>query len=161
MIKQHYQTLFAYTSHTTRQLLDTAALLDEADYQARSVYEHRSIHDLFFHMLATAYGWRVALETGQQPARLQAEEYPSLESIRTGFAQERAAWHTLLEPLSDEEIDGSIALTTVRGETSSIPMWRVFQHLILHAMQHHTEIAQLLTGNGLSPGDIDFIFYGD
>jgi hypothetical protein len=30
MIKHHYQTLFAYTSHTTRQLLDKAALLDEA-----------------------------------------------------------------------------------------------------------------------------------
>jgi len=33
------------------------------------------------------------------------------------------------------------------------------QHLILHGMQHHTEIAQLLTLKGQSPGDIDFIFY--
>jgi uncharacterized damage-inducible protein DinB len=112
-------------------------------------------------MLATARSWRVALETGQQPARLQAEAYPSLDDVRAGFAQEREAWHALLEPLSDEKIDSPIALTTFRGESTTIHIWRVFQHLILHGMQHHTEIAQLLTSKGHSPGDIDFIFYGD
>lgn len=161
MSKQHYETLFTYTSHTTRQLLDTAALLEEGEYHARSEFQHRSIHGLFYHMLATARGWRVALETGQQPARLQAEEYPSLEAMAAGYAQERDAWHRLLERLSDEEIDRPVALTSFRGETSSIPIWRVFQHLILHGMQHHTEIAQLLTVKGHSPGDIDFIFYRD
>jgi uncharacterized damage-inducible protein DinB len=41
----------------------------------------------------------------------------------------------------------------------TFPRWRVLQHLALHGMQHATEIAQLLTVKGQSPGDIDFIFY--
>jgi uncharacterized damage-inducible protein DinB len=159
--KQRYTTLFSYTSHTTEQMLTKAALLERADYYAPSIYGHRSIHDLFFHMLATAHSWRVGLESGQQPSRLQAEEYPSLESIREGFAAERKAWHTLLEGLSDEEIDGPVALTNFRGDVFSMPYWRVFEHLVLHGMQHHTELAQLLTDKGHSPGDIDFLFYRD
>jgi uncharacterized damage-inducible protein DinB len=37
--------------------------------------------------------------------------------------------------------------------------WRILQHLVLHGMQHHTEIAHGLTVKGHSPGDIDFIFF--
>ncbi|MFN8458639.1 MAG: hypothetical protein U0401_28965 [Anaerolineae bacterium] len=38
-------------------------------------------------------------------------------------------------------------------------MFRQTQHLILYGMQHQTELAQLLTAKGRSPGDIDFIFF--
>ncbi len=31
-------------------------------------------------------------------------------------------------------------------------------HLVLHCMQHHTELAELLTRRGKSPGEIDFIY---
>ena len=40
-----------------------------------------------------------------------------------------------------------------------MPLWRVLQHLILHGMQHHAELAQLLTAKGQSPGNLDFIFF--
>ncbi|HXF60224.1 MAG TPA: hypothetical protein VNK95_01325 [Caldilineaceae bacterium] len=50
-------------------------------------------------------------------------------------------------------------MTSARGQTATLPLWRVLQHLVLHGMQHHTEIAQLLTTKGESPGDIGFIFF--
>ncbi len=31
--------------------------------------------------------------------------------------------------------------------------------LVLHGMQHHAELALMLTQKGKPPGDIDFIFY--
>jgi uncharacterized damage-inducible protein DinB len=46
-----------------------------------------------------------------------------------------------------------------RGDIFPTPRWRVLQHLVLHGMQHHSELAQLLTAKGQSPGNIDFIFY--
>lgn len=54
---------------------------------------------------------------------------------------------------------GEIELTSRRGELYTFKLWRVLQHLIMHGMQHHSELAQLLTNEGKSPGDIDFIFY--
>ena len=159
MSKEIFQTSFAYHWHTNQTMLDKASLLDEADYYAHPDAVHRSIHDTFFHLLATDQGWRISLESGQQPARLQAEDFPTRESLQSAFAQEEAAWHALLDRLSDEEIAGPITLTTFRGETANLVYWRILQHLVLHGMQHHTELAAMLTRKGHSPGDIDFIFY--
>jgi uncharacterized damage-inducible protein DinB len=90
---------------------------------------------------------------------LPAEEYGELLALRRGFEQEQAAWEGLLGKLSEEEIRGNISLTTRTGHTAIMARWRVLQHVVLHGMQHHAEIAQLLTDGGQSPGDIDFIFY--
>lgn len=154
-----FQTLFVYHWHITRRLLECAAKLSEADYQANSGYGYGSIHNLLFHLLRTDQGWRRGLETGQQLAPLLPEDFPNLASLQVGFEQEQLAWQTLLDSLSGAEIEGVISLTSLAGQTYPIPRWRVLQHLILHGMQHHTELAQLLTAKGQSPGDIDFIFF--
>lgn len=78
---------------------------------------------------------------------------------RAGFEQEQLAWQTLLNSLSGAEIENVISLTTLAGQVYPVPRWRILQHLILHGMQHHTELAQLLTAKGQSFGDIDFIFF--
>jgi uncharacterized damage-inducible protein DinB len=56
-------------------------------------------------------------------------------------------------------LEADVTLINWRGDPWTLPRWRVLQHLALHAMQHETEIAHLLTLAGRSPGDIDFIFY--
>jgi uncharacterized damage-inducible protein DinB len=159
MIKQQYQTLFAYTWHTLHKLLEQAALLDEADYHAHPGYGHGSIHDLLFHLLATYRGWRVGLESGRQQPRIKPGDFRTFEAIRSAFAEEQAAWQALLDSLSDEAIAGTITLAPLRGDPAQFSYWRTLQHLVLHGMQHHTELAQLLTTKGHSPGDIDFLFY--
>lgn len=159
MSKQHLETLFAYTWHTTRKLLDQAALLDEAAYHAQPGYGHGSIHDLFFHLLATWRAWRVGLESGQQQPRIKPGAFSTLAAIRDGLGEEEAAWRALFSGLNDEQIAGTITLKPLRGEPVPFATWRILHHLLLHAMQHHTELAQLLTNQGHSPGDIDFLFY--
>ncbi len=157
--QSQFQTLFAYHWHTTRRLIACAAKLDEADYQDNPGYGHGSIHDLLFHLLRTDQGWRLGLETGRQPSPLPQEDFPDLKSLQTGFEREQVAWQALLDRLSAEEIEGNIDLTTLRGGRMTFPRWRILQHLVLHGMQHHTEVAQLLTAKGESPGNIDFIFF--
>jgi uncharacterized damage-inducible protein DinB len=109
--------------------------------------------------MRTLNSWRSGLETGKRLSPIKPEDYPTLESLKTGFQQEQAAWQVLMDKLSDEEIEGDVHLTTRSGEIVDIPRWRILQHLVLHGMQHHTELAHLLTLKGRSPGDIDFIFF--
>jgi uncharacterized damage-inducible protein DinB len=155
-----FQTLFAYHWHTTGRLLDCAARLDEAVYLAHPGYGHGSIHDLLFHLLRADQNWRHALATGTRPTPPRPEDYPTLESLRAAFERERSAWQVLLAEYSAARIEGEANFINRSGETRTLSVWRVLQHVLFHGMQHHAEIAALLTAKGQSPGDIDFIFFG-
>jgi len=159
--KSHIQTLFAYHWHTTQHLMDCAAKLEEADFKENPGYGHGSIHDLLFHLLRTDSNWRLGLETGQQLALIRKEDFPDLRSLRDGFQREQGEWQILLDKLEADEIESDISLTNRHGDIVSMPRWEIFYHLVLHGMQHHAELAQLLTGKGQSPGNLDFIFYSD
>ena len=155
----HLQTLFTYHWRTTQRMIECAAKLSDDDYTAHPSYGHGSIHNLLFHLLRTITGWRAALETGRQQAPISPEEYTSLAALQAGFSAEQAAWQQILDTLSDAEIDAELDLINWRGDVWKIARWRVLHHLVLHGMQHHAELAQLLTDKGQSPGDIDFIFF--
>jgi uncharacterized damage-inducible protein DinB len=157
--KSQFNTLFAYHWHTTSHLLSLAEQLSDEDCRENPGYGHGSIHDLLFHILRTDYGWRMGLETGAQQPPLRPGDFPTFEALKTGFDLEHQAYQALLDGWSAEEIEGNYDMTNHRGKTYNMSRWRVLQHLILHGMQHHTEIAHLLTLKGKSPGDIDFIFF--
>ena len=158
-IKTQFLTLFAYHWHTHNRLFDLAAQLDEADYKDGTGYGQGSIHGLFFHLLRTMNSWRQGLETGKRISPLKVEDYPTHEALRIGFEAEQSAWNILIEQMSAADIERDINLTTRRGDLVAFPRWRILQHLVLHGMQHHAEIAELLTQKAHSPGDIDFIFF--
>ena len=158
--KNQFQILFAYHWQIRSRLLVTASQLSEPDINHNPGYGHGSIRELFFHLLRTENRWRLGLETGLQLPGLQPNNYSSLAEIQAEVDREQKAWQTLLERMSAEEIEGLVILTDRQGEISRMPRWRILTHLILHGMQHHSEVAQLLTARGKSPGDIDFILFG-
>ncbi|HEY3310680.1 MAG TPA: DinB family protein [Anaerolineales bacterium] len=158
--KTQFQTLYSYHWRIRTRLLDGAAKLSDADYRSNPGYGHGSIHDMLFHLLRTENNWRLGLETSQRLNGIQPLAYSTLTAIQKGVELEQQAWHTLLDKLSEDEIEGHINLFDQRGEVSEMARWRILTHLILHGMQHHSEVAQMLTAKGQSPGDIDFIFHG-
>ena len=161
--KTQFQTQFAYHWHTNKRLLETAVQLDEAEVgtsvQAENEYGRGGIYDLFLHLFQADQGWRRALETGQQVAVPGRETYPDLAALQAAFAEEETAWSNFLDDLSPVEIEATVELTTRRNTQFAAPRWRILQHVLFHGMQHHTELAQLLTAKGHSPGDIDFLFF--
>jgi uncharacterized damage-inducible protein DinB len=154
-----FQTLFSYSFDTTQRLLASARELNETDLHENPGYGRGSIHDLFFHLLATLRGWRLGLESGHQPDRIEEGQFPDLDALQQMLEEERSAWQVYLDALDAESIDSDVELTTRHGMKRTFPRWRILQHLLLHGMQHHAELARLLTTHGRSPGDIDFIFY--
>jgi len=154
-----FHNLFAYHFDTTFKLLDCAEQVSGSKLVVDLGYSHGSIHNLFFHVLRTDSSWRMGLETGQQVSGVHDRDYPDLASLRIGLKNEQIAWKEYLDGLDDAQIGGEIDITNRRGEEISFKLWHILQHVVLHGMQHQSEIAHQLTENGCSPGDIDFIFY--
>lgn len=154
-----FQTLFAYHWHVNGRLLACARQLPSTDYHTHPGYGHHSVHGLFIHIIRAMHAWDVALKTGQQPPLLDPETMPDLTAVEAAFAEAKKEWDIFVGALTSEAIEGNISVTTLQGYTIAVPLWRVLQHMVLHGMQHHTELAQLLTAKGQSPGDIDFIFF--
>jgi len=159
LTKLQFETMYAYHWHTTLRLIECATKLNEADYREVPEHGRGSIHDLLLHILRADNGWRLSLETGKRQFPVSDDNFPDLDSLQTAFEAEQAAWQLLLDGLSDEQIAGNITLTPMRGDDRTFSYWRILQHIVLHGMQHHTEIAHILTAKDQSPGDIDFIFY--
>jgi uncharacterized damage-inducible protein DinB len=151
-IENQFSTLFDYHWHTTKQLISSAESLGQADY-------HDGIHEILFHILRADHGWRVALSTGAQQTPLSSEAYPDLQTLQSGFESEKIAWQKYLGALSDDDIQAEINLKRANGEEMTFLIWRILQHVVMHGMQHHAEIAQFLTEKGQSPGNIDFLFF--
>ena len=158
-IKNQFATLYRYHWHTNNQLMDCASQLKETDYYHPPEDGPGSIHDLLFHILRADHSWLKALETGKQQLPINENEYPNLETLKSAFEKEQRAWQELLDSLTEDEIEAHITLTRINGDEMVFIRWRVLQHVILHGMQHHAEIAQLLTTFDQSPGNIDFLFY--
>ena len=159
MSKEMFRHQFDSHWHTSFRLIDLAANLSEADYQGYPGYGHGSIHSLKVHLLQTDWSWHQALETGLQQLPLPVEGFPNLLAVKGGFQAEKAAWQNFLDGLAPEEVEAEIILTTRRGNSVEFPRWRILQHVVLHGMQHHSELARRLTEHRQSPGNIDFIFY--
>lgn len=155
----HLQTLFAYHWDATERLIAKAEALSAEEYMAHPGVGHGSLHALFFHVLRADSNWRQLLATGQPPVSPVATDFPTLAAIRAGFAEERQAWDLLLESLDEAQIDAAVQVVDRDGDVSDLPRWNALFHVLFHGMQHHAELAQLLTAKGQSPGDIDLIFY--
>ena len=158
-MQSKYIVLFSYHWDTNDRLIELAEKLSEDDYKMSSGYGNGSIHEILFHVLRADQAWRLGIETLRQNPPLDIKDYPDLKSLKTGFKSERKAWEILMDKMSDEYINKNMIMRNIKGKEYSFSCWRVLQHVILHGMQHHAELSQLLTAKGYSPSNIDFLLY--
>ena len=159
IMQSRYLLLFSYRWDTCIKIIELAENISEEAYRENTGYGHGSIHKILFHLLRADHAWRIAIETKIQPDLLKIEDYHVLSSIKNGFINEQTKWKELLGKIKDNEYDQDIELTSPRGDKYSFVCWKILEHIIIHGIQHCTEISQILTMKGHSPGDIDFLFY--
>jgi uncharacterized damage-inducible protein DinB len=157
-IPQTYQIQFNFHFEVTQRLLMLAQALPADRYYAKRDYSHGSIHDTFVHLLGADQLWRKVITNLPDPEQLP--ESTDIEAVAAWLAVERQGWHELLAPLDAATLFATFDRETPWG-SHAFTMWTTLQHVILHGMQHQSELARLLTEVGHSPGDTDFLTYVD
>ncbi len=153
------ETLFDHHYWATAKVLECAIQVSQTDYFAQHPALERSLHDVLFHALRAENNWVMALATGQPPVRLQPRDFPTLADVQAEWHAQEQRTRALLATLDDASIMGEATLRDDDEDDSSITRYHVLNHLVLHAHQHRSEAALLLTQYGDSPGELDFVYF--
>ncbi len=111
------------------------------------------------HELDVEWSWRRRL-TSADPTTFPAEDvelvpadYPSVASIREGWIGDEMEMRAWLASLSAKALDGACGAE----EERSHPLWTHLQHLYTHGIQQLSNAAWMLSADGHSPGELDFL----
>jgi hypothetical protein len=75
--------------------------------------------------------------------------------LRERWRADEAAMRAWIDTLSNDDLARPIDI----GDPAPFPLWYHLQHLLTHGMQQLSDAATLLTAEGRSPGELDFLAF--
>lgn len=159
------QALFNYNSWANERILIAAARITVEQFIAPSRFPRTAAAGPIPHatfrgtLLHVKWGEILSLDSWQErpwrPYRTE-EAYPDLESVVVEWRQEETEIRDYLAVLTDDDVNHPLRHTYQSlNATMMEPRWKWMAHTVNHGTQHRSELAQMLTEFGHSPGDLD------
>ncbi len=159
--KEMLGTTFDYNAAMNVRLLDFAAKVPDEQLDAPSNYSVGSLRQTLWHTLVVEAGWGmfcrgIEVDRTQPPPIAPTATIAELHAFQS---EESAQMRDFLSGLTDDDFMANLVRKHPDGSERSFVRWHVLTHILYHSAQHRSEVAELLTRYGQSPGDTDFIFY--
>ncbi len=153
--------LYEYNDWANQRILASSGQVSTAQFLAPSNHYFGSLRSALVHILGGEYAWRMLYQyqTLDYFDKLQADDFPTLESIAQAWQAEAAAMRAYLAQLQDADLTGLVRYTTTEGHRRERVLWHCLLHVVNHGTQHRGEAAVLLTDYGASPGELDFTVF--
>jgi uncharacterized damage-inducible protein DinB len=140
--------------------MKSTANLSASQFMSQKPYSHGSLRGTIVHVLSADWIWRLRCQEGISPDQFIDENlFPTSESLRLRLIDEQSKMRKFLSTLNNSDLQSSIEYKTTKGAVYKNILWQLIMHLFNHGTHHRSEIAEILTRYGHSPGDIDFIIY--
>ena len=147
------QFLLGYDAWATERVLDATERLSADAFAAPAGPGHAAPRAALLHCVGGMRAWRERLQATPATAPPSEADFPTLAAVRALWRAEHALLREYLAGLAPRELDDVVEHRRpdrfLRAER-----WRFLLHLVLHHMQHRSELAQALTLLGHSPGEI-------
>jgi uncharacterized damage-inducible protein DinB len=158
MKKADLLTLVEFSVWANRRILAKAARLSPQALQAPAALSYPSVLETLVHLLDAQWYWREGAELGKLPtATLSLEDFPTLRALRRRWDDEDVRLLDFVASRTERQIAGTVTYTWSQAKPRTRPLWHILVHIANHGTQHRSELALLLTANGLSPGRMDFL----
>ena len=159
--KEMLATMFDYNAAMNVRLLDFAAKVPDEQLDAPTGYGVGGLRQTFWHTLIVEAGWGrfcrgIEVDRTKPPP---VEPTATIAALQAFHAEESDQMRAFLAGLSDDDFAQPLVQKRPDGTEHSFIRWQVLTHILYHSAQHRSEIAEMLTRYGQSPGDTDFIFY--
>ena len=159
MNKPDILTLYKYNQWANHKIWDAATHITQQQFIADASYPHGGVRGTLVHALFAEWIWRNRWEGTSPMFRIQPDEFPTFESLRTRWMEEEQRLMTFVESLMDEQLNNTFQYTNTKGIAFEQVLWKAMAHVVNHGTQHRAEAAALLTDFGCSPGDVDMIYF--
>lgn len=161
MRKSEILSLFAYNSWANNKIFVAVSRLNPEQFSAPNPCTgYGSIRGILVHILTAEVVWRTRLQkTNSQESNLDPDHFECLEYLIDRWGEEEAKLQEFLRELPEELNNESILYTNKRGDVLEQYYWSIFLHIINHGTHHRSEVASILAGYGVSPGDMEFIHF--
>ena len=160
--------LYGYNDWADTRLLAACARVSPEQYAAPDSYGRGGLRPTMVHILDNIWQQRITLqgyyekpladEAAYDATELHEDAFPTLALLQERWLIEQREKWAYLDTLTEETLNSTIRYV-IPGAVRERVVWHILLDLILHATQHRSEAAALLTGYGQSPGDCDFIMF--
>jgi uncharacterized damage-inducible protein DinB len=157
MNRQDILTLYAYNQWANARILDAAGHVTQEQYLAPASFPHGGLRGTLVHALFAEWIWRKRWQGTSPTQRLNPEDFPTMQSLRTRWQAEETELMAFVDGLTDEKLNDTFDYTNTSGQPFTRILWQAMAHVVNHGTQHRSEAAAILTDLGHSPGDIDLI----
>ena len=157
-----------YNDWADARLLTACAKVSPEQYAAPTSYGHAGLRATMVHILDNIWQQRITLqgyyqeplanEAAYDATELHEDALPTFTMLRERWRIEQREMRAYLDTLTEETLNGTIRYV-IPGAMRERVVWHILLDLILHATQHRSEAAALLTSYGQSPGDFDFTMF--
>lgn len=153
------QSIYAHASWANGKLFDTAAGLSQAQL-TEATGDSESIFALLVHLVDVQRVWLARAQHTVAPP-LDPSSCSTLAVLRVAWESVDEASSTYVASLNVDDLAEIVRYTNAKGEPQAYPRWQILLHQALHAAQHRSEAALLLTTVDYSPGWLDYLIYID
>jgi uncharacterized damage-inducible protein DinB len=160
--------LYGYNDWADARILAACARVNPEQYAAPDSYGRGGLRATMVHILDNIWQQRITLqgyyqepladEAAYDATELHEDALPTLAALQKRWQIEQQQMWAYLNTLTEERLNGTIRYV-IPGAVRERVVWHILMDLILHATQHRSEAAALLTSYGQSPGDFDFTMF--
>ncbi|MCB9421583.1 MAG: DinB family protein [Ardenticatenaceae bacterium] len=158
MLADHIRTLFAYNVWAWNHVLASLEQLDEAVYKAkRPLFDQTSLHAMFVHCLTAESIW-LSRCLGHNPTSMfDPDAYNDVTAVQQHWTAVRDDWANFLRGLTDKELTRIVAYQNTRGDSFSLSLADILQHVINHATEHRSQMTPILFQLGVPTPPLDYM----
>ena len=162
--------LYDYNDWADARILAACARVSPKQYAAPTPFGtgRGGLRATMVHMLDSMWQSRITLqgyyeepladEAAYDATELHEDAFPTLAALQERWMTEQREMRAYIDTLTEETLNGMIRYV-IPGAVREHVVWRFLLDVIIHATQHRSEAAALLTGYGQSPGDFDFTMF--
>ena len=158
MLADQIRILFDYNLWAWNHVLASVVKLDEADYLAkRPLFAQTSLHEILVHCLAAESIWLARCLGSSPTAMFDPQAYDGVRAVQQQWATVRDDWTNFLRGLTNEAIQHNIPYNNTRGDSFTLKLADILQHVVNHATEHRSQITPILFQLGVPTPPLDYM----